>query len=500
MNIRAITLILISVCLLSVTGCAINPASGTPDFVFMSEQDELELGKELHEKIIASTPIYQDEKLAAYIDDIGQKLVKNSHRPDLKYTFTIIDSPDINAFALPGGYIYVNRGLLSYLDSEAQLAAVMAHEIGHVTARHSVKQDAARKGSSVVTVLSVLTTGSSVIGDVTDLWGTAAVMGYGRDMELEADSLGAEYLYNTNYNPKAMIEVIGVLKDQEKFSRRMARETGKQVATYHGVFATHPRNDERLQEVVGKAGDLSKDKAGSDNRDQYREATEGLLYGINYNPKTAKTAENNTYSHSKLGFSIDFPKGWESENQRQQILSKAPDGHARMSIQVDLLRQPVAPDVYIREVLGIPFLQQSEPFTQFGLVGHTGIQPAGDKHQYPTRIAVIYQGRRIYIIRGEVSGPATATEAATEENAPPQKTDDEQFVASIHSFRPSRTARRVAGKSKSLHYVKANERTTFKRLAEHVELGKYAEAQLRLLNGYYPRGEPQVGEWIKIVR
>ncbi len=520
MFMRSIILAFLSTALMFSTGCSINPATGTPNFVFMSEDKEIKLGKELHEKIMESTPIYTDEKLQAYINRIGQKIVKNSHRPELTYTFTIIDSPDINAFALPGGFIYINRGLLGYLQSEAQMAAVLAHEVGHVTGRHSVKQDAARKGSSVVTVLSVLTTGSTVIGDVTDLWGTAAVMGYGREMELEADSLGAEYLFNMGYNPKAMIEVIGVLKDQERFSRRLARESGKKSATYHGVFSTHPRNDTRLQEVVAKAGELSAENAGTDNRNEYRQHTEGMLFGINYQPKTAKAAENNTYSHSKLGFSINFPKGWKAENQRNQILAKAEDEHAQMSIQVDMLRQPIAPDVYIKETLKIPTLTQSEPFSQAGLIGHTGIQPATESQKFPSRVAVFYQNRRVYIIRGSVLSEASIADAeetseskksesvddsdeknTSKENEKAEpKTDDERFMASIRSFRPSRSARRSTTKSKVLHYVKANERTNFALLAKHVKLGKYTEEQLRLLNGYYPRGEPAPGEWIKIVK
>ncbi len=515
MLMRLIVMAFLSISLMLNLGCAVNPATGTPNLVFMSEDKEIKLGKELHEKIMASTPIYTDEKLQAYIDRIGQKIVKNSHRPNLKYTFTIIDSPDINAFALPGGFIYINRGLMGYLQSEAQLAAVLAHEVGHVTGRHSVKQDTARKGSSVVTVLSVLTTGSTVVGDVTSLWGTAAVMGYGREMELEADSLGAEYLFNMGYNPKAMIEVIGVLKDQERFSRRLARESGKKTATYHGVFSTHPRNDTRLQEVVAKAGELSAEQTGNDNVAEFRSQTEGMLFGINYQPKTAQMAENNTYTHSKLGFKIDFPKGWEAENQRNQILAKAPDEHAHLSIKVGMLRTPIAPDVYIKDVLKIPTLTQSEPFSQFGLIGHTGIQPATEDHEFPTRIAVLYQSRRVYILQGivqaEASENADATdskkqntetkennEKETEKSEP--KTDDERFMASIRTFRPSRSAPRSTTKSKTLHYVKANERTTFALLAKHVKLGKYTEDQLRLLNGYYPRGEPKPGEWIKIVK
>lgn len=498
MNHRHPLLLLTGLILLLLGGCAINPASGLPNLVFMSEDKEIGIGRGLHDKILESTPIYQDPQLQAYVDRIGQTLAKNSDRADLTYTFTIIDSPDINAFALPGGYIYINRGLLAYLNSEAQLAAVLAHEIGHVTARHAVKQDTARKSSTAVTVLSVLTTGNSMIGDVTDLWGTAAVMGYGREMELDADSLGAKYLHNSGYNPNAMIEVIGVLKDHERFVRRMARETGqKGPATYHGVFATHPRNDERLKEVVGTAGKLTHDASGVDNRDAFREATEGLLYGINPNPQTAAAAQNNTYSHSRLGFSVDFPPRWQVENQQSQIVATAPDGHAQMTIEVALLQTPVAPDVYIREQLKVPLLQQSQAFSQYGLIGHTGILPASASQPHPGRLAVLYQGRRVYILRGSVDRlPATAETTTAEPAASP----DELFMASIRSFRPSQTARKTTAQSRSLHYVKANEQTTFKRLSEVVPLGNFVEEQLRLLNGHYPRGEPGPGEWLKIVR
>ncbi|WHI50656.1 M48 family metalloprotease [Microbulbifer sp. MLAF003] len=162
-------------------GCAFNPATKSPDLVLMSEGKEISIGKEMHEKLIESTPIYQDPILTAYVNHVGQKVAAASDRPDLKYHFTIIDSQDINAFALPGGYVYINRGLLTYLHSEAEMAAVLAHEIGHITARHAVRQKTAATGASVASVLSVLVTGSGVVGDVANLYSTAAVKGYGRE-------------------------------------------------------------------------------------------------------------------------------------------------------------------------------------------------------------------------------------------------------------------------------------------------------------------------------
>jgi predicted Zn-dependent protease len=472
------------------SGCSINPASGTPNWVLMSESKEIAIGKEMHEKILASNGVYQNEKLQQYVNRIGQKIAKKSHRPDLIYTFTIIDDPQINAFALPGGFIYVNRGLLAYLSSEAELAAVLSHEIGHVTARHAVRQDSARKGAGVLGLLTILTTGNAVLADMSNLWGTVAVQGYGREMELEADSYGAEYLYNTGYDPQAMVQTIGVLKDQERFARYRAKEEGKKQRSYHGLFSSHPRNDIRLKEVIKKAGTLPKDQSNNTNIETFRNEVEGMVYGVNYrvtNKKPANKADKeNRYTHDKLGFTLLFPKLWAINNARSSIIGTPKDKSAEFKLEVRKLKKKVSPTQYIRQEMNIPLLKRSENFSQYGLVGHTGLVSTSpglpDK-----RVAVLFQGSRVYLLTGEVSKPQKDINY------------DEVFLRSIHSFRPAATKRRLP-KAKTIHYVKANEKTTFAGLARQTRIGRYAEQQLRLINGYYPKGEPQPGDWIKIIK
>jgi len=467
--------------------CAINPATGTPDLVLMSESAEINMGKELHEKVLKSMPIYQDERLTAYIDSIGQKIVKNSDRPDIKYHFTILDSPNINAFALPGGYIYINRGLLAFLDSEAQLAAVLAHEIAHVTARHVVRQDTANKGASTLSIVSVFTTGSVVLGDVTNLMSTAAVKGYGREMELEADGFGAEYLFNSGYDPHAMVETIGILKDQEKFSRYRAKNEGKKTKSYHGVFASHPRNDIRLNEVIAKAGKFPSNIDDSANRVAYRQYIDGLVYGINYDamPKP-KPVEKWRYIHKKLGFSVLFPAQWSVSNTRQAIVSQPDDNSAEIKLMVSRNVKGISPGDFLRKAMNVKILQRSESFSQYGLVGHTGIIN-DEQGNYQRRVAVLYQGSRVYLLDASVL------------NAQENIDYDSLFFKSIRSFRPERTEPKRK-KSKTLHYVKANDKTRIDELAKHMKIGPYAAQQLRLINGLYPRGEPTAGDWIKIVQ
>ena len=128
--------------LAALTGCAGNPATGGASVVVMSESKEAKIGQEMYAEIQKEGAIYDDRELQDYVNRVGQRLVANSDRPDLPFTFTVIDSPDLNAFATPGGYVYIHRGLLAYLDSEAELAGVLGHEIAHVTARHAARQRA----------------------------------------------------------------------------------------------------------------------------------------------------------------------------------------------------------------------------------------------------------------------------------------------------------------------------------------------------------------------
>ena len=235
--------ILILTLSLGLGACAINPVTGERDFAMVSEAEEIEQGRRYHKEIIASYGVYDNPALQQYVNRIGQELAAKSHRAHLKFTFTVLDSPDINAFALPGGYIYITRGIMAYFKSEAELAGVLGHEIGHVTARHSVRQQAGQFASNLLSVLITVTTGEQALGNLSQQLSTGLIRGYGRDHELEADRLGAEYLHAVGYDPENMLEVIGVLKDQEVYEKALAAKEKRPANIYHGVFSTHPRND-----------------------------------------------------------------------------------------------------------------------------------------------------------------------------------------------------------------------------------------------------------------
>ncbi|WP_461480884.1 M48 family metalloprotease [Porticoccus sp.] len=448
----------------------------------LASKENPETGREMHEQIIATTTLVEG-KLAEYVNQVGQRIARHSDKPNDRFTFTVIDNPVINAFALPDGYVYIHRGLINYLNSEAQLAAVLAHEVGHVTANHHGRQKRAQTGSTVMAGLLAILTRSADVGQASAMWGASMVSGYGRDMELEADELGSRFLYQAGYDPQAMIEVISLLKDQERLEKKRALEAGREPQFYHGLFATHPRNDQRLREVVSKAGAQPQSAAAEQNVVPFRIATEGMVWGENVE---ARKLPENAYLNEELAFMVLFPKGWQFAEQPPLVNAANDSGSASISITA-LRRTKDSPDQFIKKQLGIPLLQKSAALQQFRLRGHTGLIP-GKAGQPDQRLAVLYYGYRAFVFRG------TADSADTQNSA------DHDFTAIIGSFRPVSRRSLQTRESKTIHYVKATEQTTFARLAQHLQLGKHGEDELRIINNFYPAGEPKPGQWIKIIR
>ncbi len=247
----------VAVASVALAGCATNPVSGRPDLVFSSEESEIKRAGQVHPMMLQQFGgPYNDIRVQQYVNDVGQRTAKVGERPNLTYTFTVLDSEEINAFTTGGGYVYITRGIMNYLNSEAELAAVLGHEIGHITARHPVKRQTQSTLSGIGAAAVGIFTGSGDLAGLADYAGAAVISGYGRDNELEADRLGAQYLVSTGLSPLHMIDVVRLLKNQEMFEVARAREENRKPSIYHGVFASHPDNDQRLSEVVKAAGKL----------------------------------------------------------------------------------------------------------------------------------------------------------------------------------------------------------------------------------------------------
>ncbi|MDP2242774.1 M48 family metalloprotease [Pseudomonas sp.] len=472
----------LGVLLVQLAGCAVNPATGRNNFVMMSEQQELALGQRYSQEILKQYPRYADEKLQAYVQQVGERVARHSHRSQLNYQFTVVDSPDINAFALPGGYIYIHRGLLAYLNSEAELAAVLGHEVGHVTARHGVQQQSQSSAWGILGQAVAIGTGVGAAADLTNVLGSAFVRGYGRDMELEADGLGAQYLARSGYDPQAMIEVVNVLKGQEDFARDQAAKRGQAQAAggYHGVFDTHPDNDRRLQQVLGPARALATGQQEV-NRDAFLKHLNGLPFG---DSAASGVRRGQHFYHAELDFTLAFPQGWSMINRPDVLIGQSADQQAFIAMTQEGNPQRLSAAQLLRQRVGGQQLTAEREWRQAGLSGYSAII-AGPAAK---RVAVLLHGQRAYLFVAAVRGQ-TALEP-----------HDEEFIKIIKSVRSLTAAERRLAEPLRLHLVKARSGQNMAALARQSTLPGDAQATLRLLNNFYPTGEPPPGSWLKVVR
>ncbi len=470
-------------------GCAVNPVSGKQDLVLLSESDEIALGRKTNEEVLQQYKVYDDPALQAYVQNIGNKVALNSHRNNLNYRFTVLDSKEVNAFALPGGYIYITRGLMSYLKSEAELAAVLGHEVGHITARHSVRQYSANQLTNIGVALgSIFIPGmNQASSQLAQLFGAALLRGYGREHELEADRLGAEYLARTGYNPNAMLDVISVLKNQEIFEREVAKAEGREPRIYHGVFSTHPDNDTRLQEVVGTAHGLAENTASAKfvGYEEYMSYINKMVYGDS--PRDG-ILRGRRFFHEDLNFSMTFPKKWNVSNLPDQILLTAPGRDAIMQITAEDINKKTSPRNFMIQRMGLNNLDNETALNINGLKAHTGISVINTKEgARPARFTVIYFEQRAYIVAGTTT---VANNLAKY---------DQAILKTAKSFHPLTKKEKALAQPLRLKVVQATNRTRFAELAKQSSLDAHAESQLRLLNAMYPDGEPEKGQLLKVV-
>ncbi|MDB0047003.1 M48 family metalloprotease [Porticoccaceae bacterium] len=492
-------------------------------------------GADFYKEVLQGTPIYDDPALDSYIRKLGEEVVAQSEMAGEKFIFTLLDSPDLNAFATRDNYVYVNRGLLNYVSNEAQLVSVLAHEVGHITRKHVTGQEGKATGAQILSTVAAILSGSGEVYEAGMAYANSLIRGYGRRNELEADEAGAEYMAKLGYAPSEMISMLSMMKDYELLQKDRARAKGASKQTYHGIFSSHPRNDSRLRTVVNKAKTFQAAQPRGDGAATYRQLTEGLIWGENF---LAKESKPQRYSDMTLRVRFDYPEGWKQTNDSKTRSSigtsvsaasaesaaapvtesaaaspvespkgkvatgksdgspdNTPDGtlgnklktgEAKLAM-VPIARTSQSPEEYLYNHLKISKLEQGSAIAPAGLKGFSGILPgSGDKPD--SRIAVIYYKLNAYIFTGEVTRAELFPAA------------DKLFKQSIATFRPI-SRREIEGqKPKRIHYVKATNATTFDKLGKALQLSTSEIDDLRIINGHYPSGEPKAGDWIKIFK
>ncbi len=470
------------------TACAANPVTGNRELALMTEARELSIGRDADVQIREQMGVYDSPALQAYVEDLGHRLAALSHRPNLPWQFAIVDSPAVNAFAVPGGYIYLTRGILAYLGDEAELAGVLGHEIGHVTARHSVQAYSRAAGAQIGLALGQILVppmrsnpyGLPGLVDAAASGLGILLLKFGRDDEMQADRLGAEYAAEGGWHPQGVAGMLATLGRIGEASDRRG------VPNW---LSTHPEPAARVAEVgptvaaLLRARDPGGLRVGSAG---YLDRIVGLRFGDNPEDGIARA---NEFLHPELRFGLQFPAGWEIRNSAALVAARPAGQDAYMVLR--LIEDAGGADLRAlaeREIGHEGLVAPGNRTTINGLDAYLGsyqrdVDDAGRVH---ARVAYIRHIRRVYVLAAVVP---------VREWARVERDVDR----SIRSFRPltAEEADRIVPNEIALHVAGPDD--TWERIARGAGAGTVEAATLAIMNGHAVGDPPRPGERLKIV-
>src|SRR5581483_5475905 len=317
--------LLVALAILGLSGCSYqtSPATGRQFLSSVNPKEEANMGAEEHPKILAEFGGAYTEKpnLNAYVNQIGQSVAQHAERKDVTYTFTVLNTEEINAFALPGGYVYVTRGLLALANNEAELAGVLGHEIGHVNARHTAERAGQQQTAGILSTLGVAAAtwlGGDAAGQLVTSVANEASADYlghfSQQQEFEADSLGVRYLTKASYDPQAMASFLDSLdKDTSLEASLAGRSTDVDMFTQ--MKQSHPRTPDRVQRAIEEAKVPVANPVL--NRDRFLSQINGMIWG---NDPREGVIKGSTFIHPGLRFAFDAPKGMKLQNSSDAVL------------------------------------------------------------------------------------------------------------------------------------------------------------------------------------
>ncbi|MBW3535073.1 MAG: M48 family metalloprotease [Gemmatimonadetes bacterium] len=307
----------------TVSQCAVNPATGERELSLVGEGQEIQMGRDADQQIVASIGLYEDAALQEYVDRIGQRLAAGAERPNLPWTFRVLDDASVNAFALPGGFVYLTRGILTHLNSEAEVAGILGHEIAHITAKHSVSQISRAQLTQLGLGLgSILVPQAAPFAELAGAGAQLLFLKFGRDDENQADELGVRYMVQEGYAPAELADVMQMLE-------RASRMGGAQGRLPEWL-STHPDPANRVGNIIDQIAEvLGAAEARVVRREEYLRRIDNVVFGAN--PREG-FFEENVFKHPELRFQMTFPSGWQTVNQKQAVQGVSPNQDAAIQL------------------------------------------------------------------------------------------------------------------------------------------------------------------------
>jgi len=465
------------ICAFLIASCAINPVTGKRELSFYSEQGEVELGKETDPQVLSEFGQYGNEALSAYVARVGQKLVPYSHRPQLAYSFKVLDSPVVNALAVPGGYVYVTRGALAMMNSESELAVVLGHELGHIAARHSIT-----RMSGMILAQVGLAVASAISKPVAEIAGVASVgmqllfLKFSRDDERQADALGVQYSRAAGFNPGQMVNFFAALQ-------KMGDMSGK--SSLPGFLSTHPLNSERIQNVTAMLTET--DKGLALNREPFLQVVNNIVYGDD--PRQGYV-ESNAFYHPDMRFVFAVPQGWKVQNTPSQVTLVAPDEKAAFLLQAEKTNDGL--EAYAQrktsEIEGRQLLH-TENITINGLATFNQVYDISsqDSATLRVRMSFIRKGAHVFTLSALSSSSAFSGY-------------DSNFKGILRSFRDLTDQAHINRSPQRLKIVKAPGGRSLQDIFRAAGLKQEIWPKVALLNGMELTATPAAGQLVKIVQ
>lgn len=482
---KQLILIWLSASLLISNSCAVNPVTGKKQIVLMSESQEIAMGAAADPEILAQYGRYEDKILQDFITQKGNEMAAISHRPDLKYEFKIVDSEVLNAFAVPGGYVYFTRGIMAHFNNEAEFAGVLGHEIGHITARHSVSQQSKAILGQVGLIGSMI-----LVPQVAEFAEPLSeglgllFLKFGRDAERQSDELGVEYSSKIGYDAKEMAGFFNTLERQS---------SGSESAELPDFLSTHPNPGDRNM-AVSKLSDEWKKKLNlidpKVSRESYLKKIEGLIYGED--PKQG-FLENDVFYHPVLKFQLNTPKGWNYQNKPQELEFAPKDGKA---IIIMTLIPGKSLEEAVSNVVEKNNLQvlESNQITVNGLnalsiLADVKVEQQKQQQQAPTVRTLSYliqYNDNIYHILGASS--------VTDFNS-----YSENFLQTMKNFKELKDASKLNKQPERIRIKPVKQSGTLKQALNSYNMPEKKQEEISLLNGMLLTDKVLAGSLIKIL-
>ena len=478
---RSVGLFVLALVLLALAGCTTNPATGDSAFtLFMSPSDEARVGAQEHPKILARFGgAYDDPRVGGYVAEIGGRLVANSEMPGLPFTFTVLNSPEVNAFALPGGYVYVTRGLVALANSEAELAAVIGHEIGHVVARHTAQ----RYSQAVAAGVGAALLGAVVGGDaqqLAQLGSELYLAGFSREQEFQADELGVRYLRNAGYDSFAMAGFLENLIRNKALQEKILEDDLPDA----DFFSTHPNTPDRVARAAAAGA------PGVVRRDALLRNVAGLVFD---DDPAQGLVRGRRFSHPDLELTFEAPPGFRLTNTQQAVYARQRN---TALIRFDAARRDEShpdPRIYLTEIWAPRIrLSNVERITIGDLPAATAsarVSGTLDDYRGPLDarfVAVQFPGNKLYRLLF-LSQPNRTTGLAT---------DFQRMTFSLRSLSKSEIAQLVP---LTVEVLDVRPGSTTESLASGLPFADLKVERFRVLNGFDPGDQPVPGEKVKII-